>query len=426
MYPFTQKKLGTLFLYITTLLFLTAALIRYRIYLYNDFNVYWASAKSVSQGSSAYVLLMPDAPYVNGPLLSILFAPFSNINSQVAFCAWFILSVVFLYLSSYMICKRFFIGHSAPQISSVFSLLAISYPVRHSLALGQIVPLALFLIVVMFIYNEATWKNWVSWVASFSLVFAFELKPYLVIFAILFLVVKRKYLFLLQSFIIILCLNALYFVSFNHSSWMDWYKAIRERSNGLTGDPTQSSLLGLLHNNTSMNDKAEILIFAFSIIVLFYVTMRTWSRLSTSFQFLTIMSLGPIISPYSHEQDFIFSAIVAIVVLLKVNLVLEDRFLITAILCLMLNISSTEFIKSVFVVTCFLVILYFSSISVTVSQLLFIAISVFVLQIIPQFLDASLTSGQQLQLPKIICLILGYLCWCAPIYFARKPNKPLA
>jgi len=424
LYGLTLERLSKPILYSTSIIYLLAALLRYQQIEISDFSVYWASAQSVKSGDSAYISIREDLPYVYGPMLSFLLSFFGGFNYPVAFCLWFIFNSILIFLIVRAACKSIFKDADSSFVGITFSLIAISYPIRHSIAIGQVVTLVLFLSLITYIYREQSIKGIKSWIGAACLVSSFELKPYLAIFVILFLLIDKKLIILIQSFFLILIFNVLYFITLKDSTWINWIHAVRGRSTGLTGDLTQTSLLSLLHNNFSMPDSVELLIYLTSIVIILTTTFYHLAKMPKFYQFLAIISLGPIISPYSHEQDFIFGIFAFITIIVRSKEVVKNRTLLITTFCLFLNLSKPELAKSAFVIGCFLVILYFSRMATSIMEFLIITIWLVVLQFIPLMLVEYIGETRVSQIPKFICLILGYLCWFTTIQFARK-SKPL-
>ena len=243
------------------------------------------------------------------------------------------------------------------------------------------------------------------------------------LFVIIFLIVDKKYLLLIQSFLLILVFNIFYFFTLKDSTWVDWIQAISKRSKGLTGDLTQSSLLSLLHNNLILPDSIESIIYLASVLVILFFTIRSWPNMAKNYQFVTVLSLGPIISPYSHEQDFILSIFVFVIIVVRFREFLKNQLLLLGVFSLFLNLSKPDLAKSAFVISCFLLILYFTGQAISALEYFIITATVLFLQALPILLVEYLGDTRVSQIPKVACLILGYLCWYTTIHFARKSDQ---
>lgn len=407
-------------LYSISIAYLAFALLRYQAITFSDLSVYWVSALSIHRGGTAYVQLDPTAPYVYGSFLSSLFSHLTFISYTTLFCLWFIFNVGLMYLICRFTYRKLFKEISAFRECVLFSLLAVSYPVRHSLALGQVVILVLFFILISFYFHENPITEWRSWIGAASLVFAFELKPYLVIFFIFFLVFKKRYIFLLQSFIIILILNFYYYFALNTSTWINWYTAIKDRSSNLTSDGTQTTLLNLVFNNLPVNTLTAVLIYASSVLLLLFFSFKSWNLISTNSQIFLLFTLGPIISIYSHEQDFVFSIFAVLVVLSRNSFQSKEFWLIPLFFAFYLNIASPEIFKSLLVHLLLILVLYFSKTISTRKQLLVIFAGNIFIQLLARDILKQFGEFRQLQLLKLFCLTLGYLCWYALLTSSKQ------
>ena len=401
----------SIFLYGISFLYLLLILIRYRAYELSDFLIFWNSSKFLTHGFGIYYPFYPGMPYLNGPLLTLLLAPTTKLPYQIAFDIWFIFNVVLIWYVMKSILHLLKFKASPSQHALIFSFLVFSYPIRHNLAIGSVVLLILALNLVAVKYMHHRISEWQSWFAAFAMVFTFELKPYLVLIFALYLVTKRNFRFLLQSFSLVLVLNFIYFLTLNDSSWLDWIKAMSKRTAGLTGDRTMSSLHVLLRNILGMPDWISFAIYLVSILLILVLSWKAIRMAPENYQIVLAVVLGPIISLYSHPQDFVMIIPFAIIFLLIEDAGKPNSIMNLVIFSLFLNLSGSSRALTLAVMLSLIVILKIAELGFSNIQLTIVVITTIATQNTARYLLDNYTQGAQLEFLNSICLISGYLCW---------------
>ena len=407
-------------LYGISFLYLLLILIRYRAYEMSDFLIFWNSSKFLADGISIYTPIYPDMPYLNGSLLTLLLLPTTILPYRIAFDVWFAFNVLLIWYAVKSILRYLKIDLDTTQISIAFSLIVFSYPIRHNLAIGSVVLLILALSLVAISFMNYKVSKWQSWFGAFALVFAFELKPYLVLFLILYLLLSQNIRFLLQAFVIVVGLNSIYLVVLNDSNWFSWVRAMTKRSVGLADDQTQSSLYILLRNILSIPDWISFTAYIGSIAIILILSWKLKNSAPEEYKIVLAVILGPLISLYSHPQDFVMIIPFAIVLLIAFKIHKENFPLILLLFSLFLNLSGSSRVLTFAVIICLLIIISLSNLGLSKVHLAVILLASLLTQNFAKYLLDNFNKGAQHEFLNLLCLISGYLCFWLILTKIRK------
>ena len=405
------KKKANVILYGITSLYLILILIRYRAFEQSDFKVFWNSGKSLVKGLSVYYPVDPLLPFVNGPLLSVFLTPLVNLPYKYAFDVWFILNALLIWFVVKSIFQLLHPTYSSNQLALAFALFAVSYPIRHNLGIGSVVLLILALNLISIKHYKKEISDWRSWLGALSLVFAFELKPYLVALFIIYLLLKRNFRFLFQSFVLIVALNILYFSALNDSSWLAWFRAVSRRSVGLFDDKTLSSLGILLRNFVGLPEWLSLSAYVASIFLILIISWKALVKAPENYQIATLLVIGPIISIYSHPQDFVVITPFVLAFLFRGNVDRISLFAALGFFSLFLIISGSVGFSSYPVVVFLVLLMYFANFGFTKIQLVIVFLLNISMQICAKFLLLEYGKEVQIEFLNLLCLISGYLGW---------------
>ena len=405
------KEQANVILYGISSLYLLLILIRYRAFEQSDFKVFWNSGRCLTKNLSAYCSVDPVWPFLNGPLLSIFLTPLANLPYTYAFDIWFIFNALLIWFVSKSIFELLHPTHSSNQLALVFSLFVISYPVRHNLGIGSVVILILALNLMAIKHYRREISDWRSWLGALSLVFAFELKPYLVGLFVVYLLLKRNFRFLFQSFALIVSLNVLYFVALNDSNWFSWLRAMTRKSDGLFDDRTLSSLGILLRNFIGLPEWLSLSAYFVSIFLILLISWKALSSAPENYQIATLLVIGPIISIYSHPQDFVVITPVALVLLVTNVMNRNDLLAALGFFSLYLILGGSIGLSSYVVVVFLILLIYFANFGFTKFQLVCVLLLNIALQICAKYLLLEHSKELEIEFLNSLCLIAGYLGW---------------
>ena len=312
MYNFFRSRLYYISVICLAALYLAILFLHYSKIGFEDFNFYWDAALRVSNGLSPYKY-HDILSYVNGPSLSIILSFFSKTNPHWIVLGW---RSCVLFVTFYLALR--FNRDSDNQNKSrnlplILGLSFLSFPFRNNLANVQVV---VFVMALIYIFIKACDSN-KEWLGAACYLFAFELKPYLVLFLLLILVWKKKFIYLIKIFIEFVMLCIVYYFCFQKLNYLNWLDVIKFRSKGITSGSDQATLLASLNNVFGIPQNIAFYLAAFvsMIIILFSVkTIRNFSYLDAMF---FTLSASPLLGSFAHEQDYFISTCVLIYFFLR-------------------------------------------------------------------------------------------------------------
>lgn len=304
------------FLSLALLGYLVSIFLSYGKYIQGDFSIYFAAGRRVSNDQSLY---NADANlYVYGPLLAHLLSPFSNLDELQASRAWLILSIIAINISAWVICRLFLATVSPEMFILSAATLNISFASRNNLGNGNVmafVLLALVLSLGLALEKESK-KNILA--LSLLTLFVFEVKTYVAIFLILFLIICKRMKSLLAFGSLVPIMN-LFYLSTSGNSYLDWIDSLRLRSESLRDGSDQATILVFLFKLVSDSNLIflALVISSYSILLILMVKALLNHRANKKNQGLILFAASPIITIFAHGQDFILSTLVLVVVLLS-------------------------------------------------------------------------------------------------------------
>ena len=298
---FSTKNLAY-FLYSISIAFSLVVLVHYLRTASADFGYYWEAGKRVQAGLSPYKV-NDSSSYVNGPFLSIFLSQFGFLPLTVAQTLWRISIFLIALLIVFRISQESKIDHLQFSFLVVFTIIFLGFPYRNNLANAQVVVFCYGLIMLTLYYVK---KNKEILAAVTSLL-CFELKPYLLLGLLLYFFLSRRYGLIVKFIIISFFSNIFYFIFYHHLTYLDWLQALKYRSKGISSTADQANLTASLSNILNFSIGTATLIYVLTLVLLVSVTVWHELKLRQSSAILCL-SLAPIISIFSHEQDYFISA----------------------------------------------------------------------------------------------------------------------
>ena len=304
------------FLLIVLLGYLVATFLNYGRYVQGDFSIYFAAGRRVSNNLSLYDV--DNNLYVYGPLLAHLLSPFSNLGELQASRAWLILSIIAVNISAWVICRLFSSHFSLECFILSASILNISFASRNNLGNGNVmafVLLALVLSLGLALEGGGSKKNVLA--LALMTLFVFEVKTYIAIFLILFLIICKKIKPLLVFGGLVLISN-LFYLSTSGNSYLNWLDSLKLRSENLREGSDQATIFVFLSNLASDSNLIFLALVMSSYLALLILMFKALLKhgANKKNQGLVLFAASPIITVFAHGQDFIVSTLVLVVVLL--------------------------------------------------------------------------------------------------------------
>ena len=296
--------------------FVVSMIINYGKYIQGDFSIYFSAGKRLSEDLNLYQ--NESTPYVYGPLLAHLLSPFSGLNELLASRTWLILSVLAVSLSAWIICQVLLPIVYPEHILFAMTILSISFALRNNLGNGNVmafVLLGLVMSIKLALKKENT-KNAIY--TALITFFIFEVKTYMALYLILFLLICKRIKSSVLTLAFMCVSNLLYFFT-SQTSYIDWLRALKLRSSGLQNGSDQATILVFL-NKLPFDSN---LIYLVSVCIVYFFLLAwmfrgiTINKAEKRIQGLIIFAAAPIITVFSHGQDFLISTLVLVALILR-------------------------------------------------------------------------------------------------------------
>jgi hypothetical protein len=147
--------------------------------------------------------------------------------------------------------------------------------------------------------------------------FVFEVKTYIAIFLILFLIICKKIKPLLV-FVGLVLISNLFYLSTSGNSYLNWLNSLKLRSENLREGSDQATIFVFLSNLASDSNLIFLALVMSSYLALLILMFKALLKhgANKKNQGLVLFAASPIITVFAHGQDFIVSTLVLVVVLL--------------------------------------------------------------------------------------------------------------
>lgn len=201
------------------------------------------------------------------------------------------------------------------ELFNRFVLLTIlfHFSTRSILNNGQVGMIVNFATLIIWILLE---KNRIifTFTAGFSLFMIFELKPYLTLSLIIFLLISKKFKIFL-SFLLIEVFYQLFILFFwPQASIFEYLKRIIYRQGKTSLESDQSSLFVILIRETGFSAVASYLLSTFAMIIILIILIR-FMKIKSIFTYMFITGSSVLLSPYAHRQDYLMISLGLVYVL---------------------------------------------------------------------------------------------------------------
>lgn len=165
--------------------------------------------------------------------------------------------------------------------------------------------------------DRAHWS--VGVLAGVLLFVGVELKPYLLVLPVLILLLARRFLPLFTVAGLVVLINAALWVTNSGSTWWAWFESLMNRASTIDAESDQSSLLGVMTVNLGVSTPVALVLHVTVAVLLAVLTLRAQvpyrDGLGWTAKAAAVMALVRLISPHAHNQDWVFS-VVAMVMLI--------------------------------------------------------------------------------------------------------------
>ena len=236
-----------------------------------DFSIYLMGSQALVDSKNPY--LATDNKYIYGPFLAIFLVPLSLIDLSAAKIVWGILNLSSGLTIAWLLLRLRFKLLGQKDLLIVLILILTSFSFRNNAGQGQAVSLMLVLSLFTVLACQSKSKSSIG-LAALAMLPVIEIKPYLALglIAYLFLSAKKRVLVYLAASVVIV--NVLYFIFFK-ITYLDWLRALENRSKSVASGYDQSSIISILTVNTSMSTESRMVS-----VLLFYalIFLLCWNR----------------------------------------------------------------------------------------------------------------------------------------------------
>ena len=295
--------------------YLVAIVFNYGKYVQGDFAIYFAAGQRINSGQELYE--SQSNLYVYGPLLAHILSTVSNFDEILVSRLWLILSIFAINLSAFLICRVFIKDSNFEKYLVSMVIMNIGFAARNNLGNGNVMAFVLLAaILVLYLIREKEDKTSSLLIAALTL-FIFEVKTYLALFLIFYLVILKSFKVLTYLIGLVGILNVIYFFA-SSISYFDWIQSLVQRSKGIERGSDQATYLFFINAvSDGLTLKAWILSFlVYTVLLGLMIRTLLANRLDRQNQALVLLAAAPVITIFSHGQDFIFSTLVLVAVTL--------------------------------------------------------------------------------------------------------------
>jgi hypothetical protein len=274
---------------------------------YGDFEFYFNAAQRVGQMENPYFSGDQLTGYFNGPVFAFLLWPLTLLGQDGAVFTWRVATV----LGSLFLVYRLKQSVNDSKWILLIPIFLISFPTRNNLANTSLV---VFQLLIMFYADKKISRNQHALGALFLFV-SFELKPYLSLVFLILLLIAKKWLVFIYLLVFAGAFNVLYYIYFRVTYW-DWLDALTSRSGGWKG-ADQSTLRTALWKYLGIPEVyatiGSILFFGALVLIAVWIQGKPNFTQGFSNTFILAAALGALFPLYSHEQDFVLSLFVLLI-----------------------------------------------------------------------------------------------------------------
>lgn len=318
----TRKKV---ILAILLMSYLLATCFSYASYVQGDFSIYFQAGLRIRNGMDLYTL--ENNLYVYGPLLANLLSSLSNLSELAVSRIWLLSNIISTISASWILYKTFLTKYGFNGFLTLSGIIVLSFAFRNNLGNGNVMALVLLCVVVAIRLGPSSYSVTSSAILSLLTIFVFEVKAYLALFLIFFLFICRRFLALILCLLFALLLN-LFYLANSGSSYFNWIEALKVRSTGLQGGSDQATIL-VFANRLLPGPQMLGEFIAIALYFIIFVIVVKRSRLleiDNPHLGLVLFSAAPILTIFSHGQDFLLSTLALAFFLLKLEENLRLQF----------------------------------------------------------------------------------------------------
>lgn len=333
----------------------------YASYVQGDFSIYYRAGQRVDSGRNLY--LLDDNLYIYGPLLGIVMSLFADIDQLLVSRVWLLSNIISTVTACFIACKTYLRGQGCFGFLALTGIVALGFSFRNNLGNGNV--MAHVLLCVALVIRLAPTSNSVFSLLVLPLItiFTFEVKPYIALFLMVYLLYWKRYSVLAICIPWALFLNLIYWAHAG-STYLNWVAALRLRAAGIQEGTDQATILvfasKILPEHKLIGISVALSLYTFIGLLVLSALMSTNPKNPSVG--LLVFSAAPILTVFSHGQDFLLSTLSLGVVILNSNRVsmgeITKLFNISLALGLLINWTNQSVIPAFFAMALLILILW--------------------------------------------------------------------
>lgn len=382
-----------------------------------DFAIYFRAGVRVQQGLGIYNF--QENLFVYGPLLAHFLSFSAKASVLIASNVWLLFSLLFSWVNSILLLELVSKKVSLPNVIFTTAFMTFSFAFRNNAGNGSVMMIVLFSFLYVFnCVQQRSKKLLVIVLASLLLVFVIELKTYLAICLILYLLVVRRIEIIFGSLVIMSFTNLLYYLV-GSETYLDWIKELVARSEDIETGSDQATILVFAKSIIPDFYFASWVIFLLFIFVLIKQSKENIKQNYMSEKFaLLIMAIAPLGTIFAHGQDFVLSVSSLSGFLLAHEKFRLQRGLLVLSLSLLVNWTSSELLLGVATSLLFMLLLKTTRIfafTELISMSIGLLASLFALNLL-----RSVEGDVQFRIYNLQALLFAGAVW---LLITRSPEK---
>lgn len=377
----TKQRAILVFLLVS---YLSATYLSYSTYIQGDFSIYYQAGERIRKGLDLY--LLNDNLYVYGPLLANLISPFTIFDQLLVSRVWLVLSILSTLTASWLFYRAYAAKFVVNGFLAFTGILVLGFAFRNNLGNGNVMAFVLLCVALAMRLAQRSGSILGSVSLSLITIFVFEVKTYIAIFLIAFLFIQKRFLALGLSIFFAFTVNLMYFIA-SGVTYLDWVDSLKVRSSGVSAGSDQATILVFANRIIPgpLILGIAVALALYSVIFLFLYRNLKLENSSEMNIGLLLFSAAPILTVFSHGQDFILSTLILGFLAMKVDMGENTKFVfkvnVYAALGLLVNWTNQSLSQAFFIFLFLLFILIFPlqsrKLFISISLLLF-TLSVFI------------------------------------------------
>lgn len=268
-----------------------------------DFGVLWTSAHDLINHKNPYAdpLLFTINAYP--PTTLVFYIPFAMLQYRVAQVIFIILSFLSLAVVIFISLKILVKKSNLYLFLTGLSLALLSFPTKFTFGMGQINLIAFFVVILSYYF----YKRGKMEISGLILSLAYLLKPVL-IFMLLFFILKRRWRVVLYSLIVPISATLLISLVYGVGSFLYWINEVVPRLSAISGREIyyNQGVMGFMSRLSSNFEVRKYLTAITSILLILYSSYLILKKKNENLQFSLLFVTLLLVDTLSWQHHFVW------------------------------------------------------------------------------------------------------------------------